>query len=417
MTTTHPGHGSSQALRIPEIRFFIITNGLFRLASRATVVVIGLQIYKLTASALALGILGLVEAIPAISLSLYGGYIADRLDRRKILLITKAVSTLCVLLLAILSLKHHQTSILGLYTVIFVAGIARGFADPASTAFEAQVVPKQLTVNAASWISSTGLGCAVIGPVIAGFAYETLGIVVTYVIISLFFAGSWISMAKIPSKHLPSLPKKEPLIQSMTAGLRFVFQEQVLIGAMALDLFAVFFGGAVALFPIFATDILNVGARGLGLMEAAPALGALTVMLISTRHPPIHYAGRNLLVCVAGFGISMIIFAFSRNFILTLITLFASGIFDGVSMVIRRSIVRLLSPDAIRGRVASVSWIFVGASNELGAFESGLLAHWIGVLPTVWVGGAITLLVVAITAISAPQLRRLSFDPHKLERL
>ncbi len=333
-------------------------------------------------------------------------------------MVTKGLATLCGLLLAFLSLEHHDaTSLFGLYSVIFLAGIARGFSDPATTAFEAQVVPKHLTVNASSWISSTSLSCSVIGPALAGFAYEGLGIATTYLVISLCFLGSWICTAMIAPKPLPQIDHQEPLWQSLTAGLRFVLKEQALIGSMALDLFAVLFGGAIALLPIFATDILHVGARGLGFMEAAPALGALVVTLISTRYPPIRYAGRNLLICVTGFGISIIVLAFSRNFGLTLLALFASGIFDGVSMVIRRSIVRLLSPDHMRGRVASVSWIFIGASNELGAFESGLLAHWIGVIPTVWIGGVITLLVVGTTTVLAPQLRRLRFDPHKLERI
>ena len=407
-------NNSFAVLLLPEIRYFLGSIAFSTMANRALAVVIGLQIYRLTHSPLALGWLGLIEAIPAISLSLFGGYTADRFDRRKILLVTKAVSVKCALLLSFISL-NPQPNVAALYAVVFLAGIARGFSDPATTAFEAQVVPKELTVNASSWVASTWLACSIIGPALVGFSCEFLGVHRTYLVLALIFACSWICTALIKSKPHTKISHKESIFKSMSLGLQFVFKEQALIGAMALDLFAVFFGGAIALLPIFATDILHVGARGLGFLEAAPAAGALLVMLYSTHHPPIRRAGRNLLICVAGFGVCIIVFAFSRNFALSLVSLMLSGAFDGVSMVIRRSMVRLLSPDHMRGRIASVSWIFVGASNELGAFESGFLAHMIGVVPCVWVGGSITLLVVGVTALIAPKLRRLSFDPHKLD--
>lgn len=405
------------ALKLPEIRFFLGSISLFTLANRAMVVIIGFQIYQMTKSALALGILGLVEAVPAISLSLFGGYAADRFNRRAILLITRAVSVVCGLLLAFFSAHPDQYHIASLYAVIFLAGIARGFSDPATTAFEAQVVPKHLTVNAASWVSSVWLGCSVIGPAMVGFAYDSLGIVRTYQIIAVLFAASWICTALIASKPHPPIPHGEPIWESIKSGLKFVFNEQALIGSMALDLFAVLFSGAVALLPIFAIDILHVGAKGLGILSAAPALGALLIMLWSTHRPPIAHAGRNLLVCVAGFGVSIIVFALSKDLALSLAALFFVGIFDGVSMVIRRSVVRLLSPDHMRGRISSVSWIFIGASNELGAFQSGMIAHLIGAVPCVLLGGVITLFVVGFTALKAPRLRSLRFDRRSMERI
>ncbi len=416
MSATKPTPQSVSALALPEVRFFIGSMAFFTLANRAMTVIIGLQIYHLTRSPLALGILGLIEAIPALSLSLFGGYTADRFDRRKILLLTKSISIGCALWLSFVSL-YAQPNVLLLYAAIFLAGLARGFSDPATTAFEAQVVPKELTVTAGSWIASTWLSCSVIGPALVGFAYEWLGISKTYAVVAFLFLLSWHCMLTIKPKAQQRILRTEPIFQSMSLGLKFVFKEQALIGAMTLDLFAVFFGGTIALLPIFATDILHVGARGLGFLEAAPAAGALLVMLYSTRRPPIHHAGRNLLFCVAGFGICIIIFSFSKNFALSLTALMLSGLFDGVSMVIRRSMVRLLSPDHMRGRIASVSWIFVGASNELGAFESGFVAHWIGVIPCVWVGGTITLGVVAITALMAPKLRNLRFDANLLNRV
>ena len=411
-TTTHEPFA---ALKIPEIRYFLGSIAFYTMASRAITVVIGLQIYHLTHSALALGFLGLIEAIPALSLGLFGGYTADRFDRRSILLITRGVSVMCATLLGFISI-HPEPNVLSLYAVVFLAGIARGFADPAATAFEAQIVPKELTVNAASWTGSTWLTSGMIGPALIGFSYEIFGISRSYWIIGFVLAMSWLCTCLIQRKPRVAAVRHEPIFKSISLGIKFVFKEQVLVGSMALDLFAVFFGGAVALLPIFATDILHVGARGLGLLEAAPAAGALAVMLYSTHRPPIRHAGRNLLWCVAGFGVSILIFAFSKNFALSLAALFFSGFFDGVSMVIRRSIIRLLSPEHMRGRVASVSMLFIGASNELGAFESGLLAHLIGTVPCVAVGGVITLLVVGLTAAIAPKLRRLGFD-HKLEML
>ncbi|HBA82550.1 MAG TPA: MFS transporter [Verrucomicrobia bacterium] len=410
-------HDSFAALRIREIRYFLGSVAFFTLANRAAAVLIGLQIYKLTHSALALGWLGLVEAIPALSLAFFGGHVADRVERRRVLLWTRAVSVLCAVLLAVISWNPLTANVYYLYAVIFLAGIARGFSDPAQAGFEAQVVPERLTVNASSWIGSTWVSCAVIGPAAVGFAYDGLGIVSSYAAIAACFALSWGCTALIAPKPLPPIVHEESMMESILGGLKFVLREQALVGAMALDLFAVLFGGAVALLPIYATDILHVGARGLGLLQAATYAGSLLVMMWSTRRPPIRHAGRNLLVCVAGFGICIIVFALSRNFLLSLLALALSGVFDGVSMVIRRSIVRLLSPDRMRGRIAAVNMVFIGASNEIGAFESGVAAHWLGAVPAVWVGGVATLFVVAATWTAAPRLRRLGFDPHQMTRL
>jgi len=416
MSNQNKHHDFRDALKVPDIRLFIGSVGFFTLASRALAVVIGFQIYKITHSALSLGWLGLVEAIPAISIAPFGGYVADHVNRRTIILITRAASCICTIILAIISWQTHLNSLLGLYAMIFVAGVARGFADPANTAFEAQVVPKHLTVNASSWISSTWISCSVIGPAAIGFIFDAWGAPGAYLIITSGFILSWIFTAVIPPKPLPPSLKKESLFKSIGAGWHFVFKTQPLWSAMALDLFSVFFGGAIILLPIYANDILHVGAKGLGLLNAAPSLGALIITLIATRHPPIERAGRNLLLSIAGFGISIIIFAFSKNFLLSMSALFFSGVFDGISMVIRRSIVRLLSPDELRGRIASANWIFVCASNELGAFESGMVAAWIGTIPCVAVGGFITLGIVALTAGIAKQLRNLHFDIHTLEQ-
>jgi MFS family permease len=410
--STHPFNA---ALKDPDIRFFIGSVGFFTLGSRALAVVIGFQIYKITHSALCLGWLGLIEAIPALSLVLIGGYVADHFSRRKILLITRASSCGCALALAALSLQTHGISVAGLYAVVFLAGIARGFADPANTAFEAQVVPKTMTVNGSSWIASVWIGCSIIGPAIIGFVFEAWGAYGSYLLITEAFFLSWLATRAIAPKPQIMPKDKEPLFKSIAMGWRFVLSHQPLWGGMTLDLIAVLFGGVIALLPIYATDILHVGAQGLGLLNAATSLGALSMMLYATRHPPIARAGRNLLLTVAGFGISILIFGFSKNFLLSLAALALSGMFDGISMIIRRSMVRLLSPDDMRGRISAVSWAFVCSSNELGAFESGMVAAWLGVIPCVALGGAVTLGVVGITAWLAPQLRHLRFDTKTME--
>ncbi len=407
------------ALRVPEIRLFLGAVGFYSMGSRALLVVIGFQVYQLTHSAMALGWLGLVEAIPALLLVLFGGYVADRHDRRKILLVTRAVSVACAVALALFSWKGSAETIGWLYAVVFAAGIARGFSDPAGTAFEAQVVPKHLTVNAASWISSTWLSSWAVGAAAIGFVYDAFGPSAAYAVIAVCFAASWICTWRIAPKQTSFKSSSEAkgipaIVHDMFEGWKFVFSRQPLWGALALDLFAVLFGGAIAILPIFAHDILQVGARGLGLLNASAQLGALTVTLLATHRPPIARAGRNLLLAVAGFGVSMIVFAFSKNFWLSMIALFASGVFDGVSVVIRRSMVRLLSPDHLRGRIAAANWVFVCSSNELGALESGMLAAWIGAVPCVAAGGVVTLAIVGVTALAARQLRELRFDPQTM---
>lgn len=394
---------------LPEFRWLLASIGSTTLASRALAVVIGYQVYDLTKNPFSLGILGLVEAIPALSLALYGGHVADRHDRRSILQSTLGVLVLCALMFATLvTLTAQAPSVHSLYLVVFVAGIARGFAEPAASAIEAEVVPPRLLIKASTWFASSWLSCGIVGPLLGGLSYAAFGAAPTYLVIAALFACSWLAVTQLTPRP-PHLPEEgESIWQSIAIGVRYVIHDQILLGSMALDLFAVLFGGAIALLPVFAaSDMLNVGPAGLGFLNAAPNAGALITILIATRYPPAKRAGPTLFWAVGAFGVCMIVFALSRSLYLSLLMLFLAGVFDGISIVIRRAIVRLMSPNHLRGRIAAVSMVFIGSSNELGAFESGVAAAWLGTRRSVWLGGAVTLAVVAVTALLAPRLRRL----------
>jgi MFS family permease len=393
---------------LPDFRRMMVSIACSTMAGQALALVTGYQVYEITGKPLAIGILGLVEAIPAIFLSLYGGHVADRYDRRRILIITLALLTLCAGLLVAWS--YVGVSLIVLYAAMFVVGVGRSFAGPALSALEAQVVPVNLIVKSATWFASTWLTAAVAGPLVGGFTIAYFGPLPTYLIIATLYAIAWVASIQISPQPYVQPKQHESVWQSITSGVAYVFSNQPLLGSMSLDLFAVLFGGVVALLPVFAKEILFVDAFHLGFLRAAPHIGALVTMLIATRHPPVRHAGRNLLLAVAGFGVTILVFALSKNFYLSLAMLFLSGVFDGISVVIRRAIVRLLSPNYLRGRIAAVSLIFIGSSNELGALESGLAAAWLGTIPSVLAGGTVTLIVAGITTFLAPRLRELRLD-------
>jgi MFS family permease len=399
------------ALALPlEFRILLLESMFGALANRALTVVIGYQIYTLTENLLYLGYLGLVEAIPAISLALFGGHVADRYDRRSIVLIARAVGVLCIVAFALFSLEPARFGLLSMYAVVFVAGLARGFGDPAASAFETQVIPQATFVRSSALLSSVAQGSSIIGPALGGIAYDSFGVTTTYALIATSLGLSWLCIASLKSKPVPVQDETESIWKSISEGVRYVFANQVLVGSMALDLIAVLFGGAVALIPVFANDILHVGAKGAGFLSAATSIGTLLTMLIATRYPPTRMAGRNLLLAVTGFGFSIILFALSTNLWLSMFALALSGAFDGVSMIIRSAIQRVMSPEHMRGRIAAVTWIFIGSSNEIGAFESGFAASLLGVVRSVWIGGLVTLGVVAGSAILAPKLRTLRLE-------
>lgn len=404
-------------------RRLLVLISVSALAGSALAVVLGYQIYTITGSPLALGYLGLVEVIPAVSLALFGGHVADRTDRRSILLVTQSVSLACALCFAYFSSGPTPPSVIALYAVVFLAGIARGFSGPAFSAFEAQVVPRDQLLQASGYLTATSQTFGILGPALGGFAYDLVGPRGAYLIIAGLIAVGLTCLMTIPSTPVAAPEKssegepKESIWASIAIGVRFVFGTPALVGSMALDLFAVLFGGAIALLPIFAKDILHVGAGGLGLLQAAPSIGALSATLFAARYPPLRHAGRNLLISVGAFGVSIIVFALSKNLALSMAALFFSGIFDGFNMVIRRAIIRLLSPNHMRGRIAAVSMIFVGSSNEIGALESGVAANFLGTQRSVWLGGIVTLMIVAGTAYFSPGLRNLRLDGNTARKI
>lgn len=414
MTGT-PSDSTRSLLALPEFRALVGARGLAALGMSAIATVVAFQTWEVTEEPLALGILGLVEAIPALGLMLFGGHVADRRDRRSIVLLTASLLTIGALVLALISLTGGAASFAGILAVVFLVGVAAGFERPALVAFETQVIPVEHATRGTSLSGSAWTAAAIIGPAAGGLSIAFLGIPATYVAIALVLGLSVVLVSRIERKPMPEPERSEGIVESLAGGVRYVARHQVLRSSMALDLFAVFFGGAMAMLPIYATDILGVGPVGLGLLRTMPSAGALVAMLATTRFQPRGNAGRILLVCVGLFGVAMIVFGLSTVFLLSLVALFAAGLVDGVSMVIRLVILRVESPEALRARIASVNHVFIGASNELGAFESGVAATVLGVVPSVVFGGVVTLVVVGGVALVAPGLRQLDLGRRLVE--
>lgn len=390
-------------------RAFLIANASERLAASAMTVLLGFQIYELTHNTLDLAWLGLLEAIPGISLVLYGGYIADHHSRRGIVLIAAALLAALAGGVAMVSGQAEQYAYNLLLLLAFLAAVVRAFEDPAASGLEAQVVPVQHLLPGITLLATVGRLADVLGPVAGGVAWATLGPAAAYSAIAVLFAVSCITIfLGVPEQTpLSSRRREQRAVHGIAEGVRYVARDQVLLGSMLLDLFAVFFGGATALLPVFATTILRVGPIGFGLLRSASSVGSLAAALLPGRLLPQRRAGLVLLAVIAGFGASIVVFGLSRSLSLSLLALFAAGLCDGTSVVIRRAILRLASPEHMRGRIAAVKSVFVGSSNELGAFESGIAATLLGASAAVWSGGLLTLGIVAVTAWCAPQLRQL----------
>ena len=396
-------------LRDPLFRAFLIANMAERFAAAAMTVLLGFQVYELTHNPLDLAWLGLVEAIPGISLVLYGGHVADRHSRRQIMLVAAALLAALAGAVALVSGQGHRHALYLLFLLAFLAGVVRAFENPAASGLEAQVVPIQHVLPGIALLATTARLADVLGPLAGGLAWATLGPAWTYGAIAAVFAASCIAiLLGVPEQPLPNPGRDgQSAMQNIAEGVRYVVRDQILLGSMLLDLFAVFFGGATALLPVFATTILHVGPVGFGLLRSASAAGSLTAALLAGRLLPQRQAGRTLLAVIAGFGVAIVVFGLSRSLPLSLAALFVAGLCDGTSVVIRRAILRLASPEGMRGRIAAVKSVFVGSSNELGAFESGVAASLLGASAAVWGGGLVTLGIVAATAWWAPRLRRL----------
>ena len=396
-------------LRFKEFRSYLAMRFFFTFAYQMQAVIVGYHIYQLTKSALALGMIGLTEAIPSIGIALYGGYVADKSEKKRLLLLIFAVMWICstVMLLATLPQARNYLSnnhiVLIIYVMIFFIGLARGFYGPTAFSVMTRIIPRELYPNSSTWNSSAYQFASVVGPVVGGLILSEFGISFTFLMVVAFVSLAIIAISTL-NKHEPEFVPKESIYKSLSEGISFVFGNRMLLGALSLDLFSVFFGGVVALLPIFANDILKVGAEGFGLMRAADSVGAVLTMLAMTRFSPMGKPWRNLLIAVVGFGISIILFGFSKNFYLSLFFLFTLGAFDSISVLIRSTIMQLLTPDQMRGRVSAVNSMFIGSSNEIGAFESGLTARLMGTVTSVIFGGCMTLVVVATTYLKTKKL-------------
>lgn len=401
-------------IRNRNFRLFLGYRFFMTMATLMQSVIVSWHIYSLTKNVLWLGMIGLVEVVPQISISLFAGHYIDLWDRKKIIRNSTFILLIGSGILTLYSIQsfhsYDRFGIWPIFITIFLTGLSRGILMPAHTALLGQLVDKKDYANAATWNSANWQVAAVTGPAIGGLIYGFSSILVAY---SSVFVLYFISVGLINSVKAQKIVRtlkqgEEAIFDRIKEGIGFVIKTPELLGAFSLDMFAVLFGGAVALLPVYASDILHVGPEGLGFLRACPAIGAILMSFYLMFYPPVRNSGRILLLSVAAFGICMIGFAFSHIFWLSGLLLLLSGLFDNVSVVIRGTILQLYTPEHMRGRVASVNSIFIGSSNELGAFESGVTAKFMGLIPSVAFGGVMTLLVVAATAKINPVLRRLS---------
>jgi len=409
------GKESFLAFRYLDYRRFIFSKFMLTLALQIQFVVISWQVYQLTHDYLSLGLLGLSEAIPAVSLALYGGYISDRNDRRKIVLTVMLLQFVCSIALVFISL--HYTSNPGIvvtvfpyYVIMFFVGLLRGFYSPAQFPLMTQLVPREAYANSSAWNSTFWHIAVVVGSSIGGLLLAFLGANMVYILVVSIVLIGVIQVYRIPPQPPQPVKAGESMRDSIKQGLSFVFNNQMIFGAMLLDLIAVLFGGATAMLPVFASEVLHVGETGFGVLRAAPFVGSVFMALYMTKHPPLKNSGKILLACVTGFSLCMISFALSKNFYLSFAILVLSGAFDNVSVIIRSMIIQFFTPDEMRGRVSSVSTMFISSSNEIGAFESGFAAKLLGLVQSVVLGGGVAILSVAGAYAWLPKLRKLDLE-------
>ena len=401
------------ALRYKEFNIFLLIRFILVIGWSMQFIIVEWEVYNLTKDPLSLGLIGLVEVIPAVSMALFAGHIVDQNEKKR--LFVYAISAFLLVAIGYYFItspyvyaEYSSNQILiGIYLLVFIGGFIRAFFGPIIFSLVALIVPKKIYPNAATWSSSTWQLAIVVGPAFAGFSIAWIGVHASmgFVLVSIVLG----LLLTVFIKKKPILNPKigEPIMQSLKAGLSFVYKTKAILVAITLDMVAVLFGGAIALLPIYAQDILQVGSEGFGILRAAPAVGSVTMMFASAYIPLTKNAGKKLLLAIFGFGLSIIAFGVSSIFWVSVVALFLYGLTDGVSMIIRQTILQLKTPDEVRGRVASVNSIFVGSSNELGAFESGLTAKLMGTVQAVVFGGIMTILTVGFTTFKFPSFRKL----------
>ena len=404
------------ALRFKEFRFFLFMRFAMVFAWAMQFVIIEWEVYSITKDPLSLGFIGLMEIIPAVLMALFAGHIVDQKEKKSLLvkcLLGFSVISLGLFLITVPSIQESlslSNVLLVIYVLVFFGGFVRAFIGPTVFSLLSLIVPKKSYPNAATWSSSTWQMGSMFGPALAGVSIGIIGVHWSMCLVFGFTILALIGLSQIEKKPILNPKIGEPIFQSLKEGVRFVFKNQTILGAISLDMFAVLFGGAVALLPIFAQDILKVGSEGFGILRAAPAVGSILTMLLAAYFSLNKNAGKKLLIAIFIFGGSIILFGLSEIFWISVFALFLSGVADGVSVVIRNTILQLHTPDHMRGRVSSVNSIFVGSSNELGAFESGLTAKLMGAVKAVVFGGCMTIGTVLVTAYVSPKFRNLDLE-------
>jgi MFS family permease len=392
------------AFRYPDFRFFQAARLFATVGLQMQGVAVGWQVYGLTREPIHLGYVGLAQFLPAIGFALITGHAADRFERRLVLVVSHLVLAACSATLWFSTRAEHP-SLLAIYAVLVAVGSARAFAGPASQALVPNLVPAEHFSNAVAWSSSIWHGATVAGPALGGFVYDGAGAATVYAatgVLELAAVGSLLAI----KTHAGKREKRPTSWSDLIAGLKYVRSRPLIYGAITLDMFAVLLGGAVALLPIYARDILHAGPVGLGVLRSMPAVGAIATAVFLAYRPLKRRAGPTLFACVAAFGLATVVFGISRSLSLSLAALFLIGASDMVSVFVRHTVVQLTTPDEMRGRVSAVNLVFIGASNELGEFESGVTAAWFGTVPAVVLGGVGTCIVVLICGWRFPELYR-----------
>jgi len=398
-------HDAYAAFRIPAYRRYFFGNLIFILGLQMLKVAVGWEMYERTGSALNLGYVGLVQYLPQLAFVAVAGHITDVYNRKHVLMGAVMIVAAAAVGLAINAALNGPTAVM--YVCLFAAGTARAFWMPSRSAFLPRIVPMSIFSNAVSWNTSGFEISSFIGPALGGLLIGYVGGVTTVYVLNAIVVTSFVLLlAGISYKHEPPAVRPPISLRSLSAGFRFIWKTKVVLSVMLLDMFGVLLGGATALMPIFAKDILHVGAKGLGWLLAAPSVGAFTSALIQAHMGPLRKAGRTILLAVTCFGLATVVFGLSRSFLLSLAMLFVIGVSDNISVVVRSTLVQTSTPDEMRGRVSALNGLFIGTSNELGAFESGFVANLLGPVASVVIGGLGTIVVVGATAWFSPQLRK-----------